>query len=327
MNLDEEQSRQVVSLRPGVAAVFADGMDRPLRIQVPYGGGRERAVADPANQAHPAHPATRPSAAAGRRPAGRPARPAGVHSAGDPPGRHAGELARRRLAAGMAEALVLAHLTNRPLPGCQPGCAIAGLTSTPGSASAAGHGAGAALDGRATAVRASYDPARFAASCAATARRLLDGGKGAGTPPGRLGDPQLQWLHEIERACPLNGPAPDPFAPAPRLEFVLLAWPTGRREDRQRVSGLRRHPLSMELARNRLPAWTVVMGEDDQRGFIDDLAAVAIGVSHRGQLSKAAGEMGIAGWLEPVLSWPAPLSSAQTISSWPRRARASPRGR
>ena len=33
MNLDEDQSRQVVSLRPGVAAVFADGMDRPLRIR------------------------------------------------------------------------------------------------------------------------------------------------------------------------------------------------------------------------------------------------------------------------------------------------------
>ena len=72
----------------------------------------------------------------------------------------------------------------------------------------------------------------------------------------------------------------------------------------QRVSGLRRHPLSMELARNRLPAWTALLGEDDQRGFADDLAAVVIGVSHRGQLRKAAGEMGITGWLETVLSWP-----------------------
>ena len=53
MNLDEDQSRQVVSLRPGVAAVFADGMDRPLRIRVPYGGGRERAITDPALQAPP----------------------------------------------------------------------------------------------------------------------------------------------------------------------------------------------------------------------------------------------------------------------------------
>src|ERR1019366_1204766 len=42
MNLDDDQSRQVVSLRPGEAAVFADGMDRPLRIRVPFGGDRER---------------------------------------------------------------------------------------------------------------------------------------------------------------------------------------------------------------------------------------------------------------------------------------------
>jgi hypothetical protein len=29
-----------------------------------------------------------------------------------------------------------------------------------------------------------------------------------------------------------------------------------------------------------------------------------IGASHRGQLRQAAGEMGISGWLEAVLSWP-----------------------
>ena len=45
MNLDDDQSRQVVSLRPGEAAVFADGMDRPLRIRVPFGGDRERGPA------------------------------------------------------------------------------------------------------------------------------------------------------------------------------------------------------------------------------------------------------------------------------------------
>src|ERR1019366_4129522 len=43
MNLDEDQSRQVVSLQPGAAAVFADGMDRPLRVRVPFGGDFEGA--------------------------------------------------------------------------------------------------------------------------------------------------------------------------------------------------------------------------------------------------------------------------------------------
>jgi hypothetical protein len=60
----------------------------------------------------------------------------------------------------------------------------------------------------------------------------------------------------------------------------------------------------MELARNRMPAWTTLLGADDQTAFADDLASVVIGASHRGQLRQAAGEMGIAGWLEPVLSWP-----------------------
>jgi hypothetical protein len=44
MNLSPDQSRQVVSMAPGVAAVFADGMDRPLRVRVPHGEHRERAA-------------------------------------------------------------------------------------------------------------------------------------------------------------------------------------------------------------------------------------------------------------------------------------------
>ncbi len=46
------------------------------------------------------------------------------------------------------------------------------------------------------------------------------------------------------------------------------------------------------------------MAARDQRGFTADLANLAVGSSHRGQLLQAAGEMGIAGWLVPVLSWP-----------------------
>ncbi|MBF6332352.1 helicase HerA-like domain-containing protein [Nocardia transvalensis] len=41
MNLTEDQSRHVVSLPPGHAAVFADGMDRPLRVRIPYNEDRE----------------------------------------------------------------------------------------------------------------------------------------------------------------------------------------------------------------------------------------------------------------------------------------------
>ncbi|HEX7659522.1 MAG TPA: ATP-binding protein, partial [Pseudonocardiaceae bacterium] len=37
MNVDDAQSRYLVTLRPGDAAVFADGMDRPLLVRVPDG--------------------------------------------------------------------------------------------------------------------------------------------------------------------------------------------------------------------------------------------------------------------------------------------------
>jgi uncharacterized protein len=300
MNLDGDQSRQVVSLRPGVAAVFADGMDRPLRIRVPFGGSKER-LQQPHDRSVPVR--GRRSAACG---------PVCVT------GRACNLLELRAadlLAASpedawlriFAESLVLAFLTNRPLPVVPAAlrarwaeldqrlreCLLATAVDR-------------SLLGRAIAVRAYYDPARLTAATAQTALRLLDGGKGAGAPPGPdWVIPQLQWLHEVERVCPFGADQPDPFAPAPPLEYRLagLADGPGLRVG-QRVTGLRRHTLSMELSRNRQPAWTVLLGDDEQRGFADDLAAVVIGVSHRGQLRQAAGEMGIVGWLEAVLSWP-----------------------
>ncbi len=300
MNLDDDQSRQVVSLRPGVAAVFADGMDRPLRIRVPYGGARER-LAPPADRSVPVH--GRRSAACG---------PACVSG-------RACSLVELRAADLLAaspddawlriwtEALVLAFLTNRALPVVPAAlrtrwaeldqrlreCLLATAVDR-------------SLRGRSLVVRGCYDPQRLAAALASTAVKLLDGLPGAGGLAGREWViPQLQWLHEVERVCPFGSAQPDPFAPAPPLDYMLggLADRPGLKVG-QRVSNLRRHPLSMELSRNRQPAWTVLLGEDEQRGFADDLAAVVIGVSHRGQLRQAAGEMGIAGWLEAVLSWP-----------------------
>jgi hypothetical protein len=44
MNLDERQSEYVVTLPPGRAAAFADGMDRPLLVEMPLGEDRETAA-------------------------------------------------------------------------------------------------------------------------------------------------------------------------------------------------------------------------------------------------------------------------------------------
>ena len=313
MNLDADQSRQVVSLPPGEAAVFTDGMDRPMRVRVPFGGDREQWPAGSVaggGLASGLGPVILAPPLAGRRSAG-----CGHACTGERPCtlveiRAADLLARSPQDAWLrvwSEVYVLAHLVNRPRPRVPVPlrqrwsgfderlreCVLATVVDR-------------AVLGRGQALRESCDPAELTAVCAVSAAAMLDGGKGAGTMPGTTWViPKLQWLQELERVCPHDAPGPDPFGLAPALDYALPDL-ADRADVKigQRVSGLRRHPLSMEVARNRLIAWTALLGEDDQAAFIDDLAAVAIGVSHRGQLRKAAGEMGVTGWLEAVLSWP-----------------------
>ena len=223
MNLDEDQSRQVVSLPPGEAAVFTDGMDRPMRVRVPFGGDREQrlagTVAGGAGSAsvparRPAPPLTgRRSAACGRACTGE--RPCTLVEI-----RAADLVARSPQDAWLrvwSEVYVLAHLVNRPRPRVPLPLRQrwAGLDERLRECALA-----TAIDlavlGRGQALRECYDPAELAAACAASATAMLDGGKGAGRMPGTTWViPQLQWLHEIERVCPFDGPEPDPFAAAP----------------------------------------------------------------------------------------------------------------
>jgi hypothetical protein len=298
MNLDEEQSRQVVSLEPGVAAVFADGMDRPLRIRVPFGEAAERTLASP------------PPPVRGRRSAA-----CGPHCA---TGRACTlyELRRADLLSTEAdqawlriwvETLVLAFLTNHSLPAAparllrqwadlEPRlreCTLATLIDR-------------CVAARAVSMRGSYDPATLAATVAGTAQLLLAGEAPAATRTGPNGEvPQLRWLHELERVCPLGSRLPDPYDRAPPLDYDLVGirdWPDMRVG--HRVRALRHQALSMELARNRAVAWNLILGEDDNRGFLADLAAIMVGLDPDAQLPQAATEMEAARWLPVVHSWP-----------------------
>ena len=71
----------------------------------------------------------------------------------------------------------------------------------------------------------------------------------------------------------------------------------------------------MDLAANRLAAWTALLGEDDQRGFGHDLATLGVGLPAASQLSHAAAPLGVTAWLAVVLSWPARLVAAQNHSA------------
>jgi hypothetical protein len=322
MNLDAAQSRQVVSLPPGVAAVFADGMDRPLRVRVPYGGVRERALPGP-----PPPLAARRSAACGplcsrERPCTLlELRQADLLAAATGPG-----AAWLRL---WAEILVIALLTNRDLPAVPAAAHRHWRDLAPRLRKCAlGQVIERAAAARAAAVRAAYSPQRLVAAAASFARQLLEQGGGAArrAGPGWV-IPQVRWLHEFERVCPLTGPPPAATDPAPPLDYSLpglAGWPgmlAGHR-----IRALRTHPLSMELAHNRLPAWQALLGTDDQESFCRDLAVAAVGIPLAGQLHWAARAMGAGSWLEVVLSWPrrfiAPFASppADTAPAIPASA-------
>jgi hypothetical protein len=204
MNLDADQSRHVVSLPPGEAAVFTDGMDRPMRVRVPFGGDREREPTIAARRALLPPLARRRSIACGQACTGE--RPCTLVEI-----RAADLLARSPQDAWLrvwSEVYILAHLVNRPRPRVpvplrQRWATLSGRLRECVLATAID----AAVLGRGQALRESYDPAELAAACAMSAAAMLDGGKGAGTRPGTAWViPQVRWLHELERVCPYDAP-------------------------------------------------------------------------------------------------------------------------
>ncbi|MFC9897640.1 ATP-binding protein [Nocardia sp. NPDC127579] len=138
MNLDDAQSRSVVAMAPGEAAVFADRMDRPIRVRVPVGEGREsteKACGD-----------------------------AKIHGSAAPLTLLELEVARRladdpRLVIWI-ELLVIAHLTGSPSPVPDPAW-LAGLSNGISSGvldEAIAHGIRTAVDDRYAGLAAHYQP-------------------------------------------------------------------------------------------------------------------------------------------------------------------------
>lgn len=297
MNLDPDQSREVVSLRPGVAAVFADGMDRPLRVRVPWGEDREEARPGP-----PPPISGRRSVACGVECRSRRACSLSELRKADLLAVDA-ELAWLRL---WADVLVLAHLVDRPLPSVPGELArvwsrLASRTRECMLATVLDR----AVSRRALALRTDFDPAALTSAVAETAAALLGGADHDRSSPGpAFVIPQLRWLHEMDRLFPLEASDPDPHSPAPPLDYVL---PGLRRQPAdaklgQRLRALRRHPLSPALPANRPIALTALLGAPpDPYGA--DLEHVSVGLAPDTHLHHLAATLA-APWLESVLTWP-----------------------
>ncbi|MGI5284371.1 ATP-binding protein [Nonomuraea polychroma] len=306
MNLSDEQSRHVVSLQPGSAAVFADGMDRPLRVRVPLGESREKALPGPP----PPIRGRRSAACGGQCRTGQACTLVELREAdvlADAP-----DWAWLRI---WCDTVVLAYVSNRPLPGVPRAlsaacsdlparrreCLLATLIER-------------AVQRRAWSLRSWFDPALLTEKAAETATRLLAGlGGGGGHPGPSWVIPQVRWLHEVDRLFPYGRPAPNLRDPAPPMEYALFHSPNGNGSaagDRvhtellgHRAKALRHHPLSMEVDRNRELAWRVILGDDENEGVQRDITTVAIGIESSARIRHVGQTMG-AGWLEGVLSWP-----------------------
>ncbi|MEO3797079.1 ATP-binding protein [Nonomuraea sp. B10E15] len=304
MNLSDEQSRHVVSLQPGSAAVFADGMDRPLRVRVPLGESREKVLPGP-----PPPIRGRRSAACGKQcRTGQACTLVELREAdvlADAP-----EWAWLRI---WCETVVLAFVSNRPLPGVPRAlsavwadlparrreCLLATLIER-------------SVQRRAWSLRSWFDPALLTEKAAETATRLLSALDNGGERPGASWViPQVRWLHEVDRLFPYGRPAPDLRTPAPPMEYALFRQPNGNGVGDlaptellgHRAKALRHHPLSMEVDRNRELAWRVILGDDENESVQRDVMTVAIGIESSARIRHVAQTMG-AGWLEGVLSWP-----------------------
>jgi hypothetical protein len=357
--------RQLAFLEPGVAMVMTDARDRPSWVRVPgeaARGGTRGTAGSPASANGARADAGLPGAGNAALPAAGNAAPliGGRRSAAC--GRHCREgracrLSELHLAEVRAESaehawlrvwtetFLLAFLTDSPLPAVPAPlrCRWRSLDARSRECLLA-RVVDAAVGRRAAALRTSFDPVRLTELVAAAALTRLNGtataawGPGVTPPAARPGPawviPQLRWLHEAERLCPLDGPGLAPGDQAPPLDFDLVGlpdWP-GMRAG-QRVRALRRHPLTMELAANRLLAWIALVGEEGPAAFAADLTRAVAGAEPAVQLRHAARLMAVSGhgpgpgWLEVVLSWPrrfitspartgGPGDAADCLSGW-----------
>ena len=312
MNLDEDQSRQVVSLPPGVAAVFADGMDRPVRVRVPFGGHREAGRG----------PGPPPPLAARRGPACGPVC-TGERACTLLEMRRAELLAsagrRRRRAASpatawlrlWAETLVLAFLTSRGLPAVPAALRRWWPDRRPPAARVpardrgrpGGPVPGAGRPDLPT-TRRPWPRPRPAPGCGCSdAGRTVRAGHPAG--PG-LGDPAAALAARDGAGVPAR--RPDPRSGRPRAAARLrparaggLAGHAGRAPAAGAAPppAVHRAAAATGWSPGRRCSATTTSAASSQ-----DLATVGVGLEPGPQLRQAAGAMEAGAWLEVVLSWP-----------------------
>jgi hypothetical protein len=207
MNLTDDQSAYLVTLTPGEAAVFTDGMDYPLLTRMPDGTSRE--TRQPALAASPASLITPRSPACGPQCLEFPCTLRQIRAAQQ-------AAARDPRITMWAELSVLAHLTGwtMPVPGRELAAAL-GAMQTGLRDCALTHAADAAVASRVPAISARVSGPALAGHVTAAMRAALDEHRWLCDmeEPGWLAPP-FRWalvldsLRALHRRDPGSGPHP-----------------------------------------------------------------------------------------------------------------------
>jgi len=207
MNMTQAQNRFLVTLSPGEAAVFADGMDFPLLARMPDGTGREAAAR--AATAGPAGVVRPRSVTCGADCVGRPCTLRDMRVAQ----RALGEYPAIRL---WTELSVLAHLVGWPMP--VPRTAVLSLLQMMPSRlrdCAVSHGVDAAVDVRVPVIAGRVSPVGLASHVSTAIRSRLSRGswlcqreEPAWLAPAYTWTLVLDALKSADRKNPGSGPHP-----------------------------------------------------------------------------------------------------------------------
>jgi uncharacterized protein len=245
MNLDDKQSEYLVTLPPGHAAVFADGMDRPLLVAMPLGENRETSR----NATRTVTPARRRSAACGAECQARPCTLREMSAAR--------QLADDPHLVLWLELLTVAHLVGEAEP--QPDKAWLEELRLQADARtlecAFGQRTQAAVDARYAGLAGHYQPEALAAHAAARATAWL-AGDGL-----RCDGSEVEWQAGRFRWVDVLRALRDPALPQDAQHPATTTWRArglalrGRTVIEQRAE-LQRHPLTWQ------PSPTVVRGGD-----------------------------------------------------------------
>ncbi len=215
MNMTDAQSRYLVTLPPGQAAVFTDGMDYPVLAAMPDGTAREAAAT--AVTSSPAGIVSPRSGTCGPRCQASPCTLRDMRAA-------------QRVLTGQpglvlwAEIAVLAHLTGWLMPAPVPDSELAGRIAALSADTrvrdcAVSHAVDAAVAARASTFSARVSPDALASHVAAAMRRWIsDGGRECAFPEPQWLAPAFRWalilddLKTLDRKAPGSGRHPQTAA-------------------------------------------------------------------------------------------------------------------